>query len=616
MLEPGRVLGRRYEIISEIGSGGMANVYKARDNKLGRLVAIKVLKQELALDETILQKFRKEALAAGSLNHPNIVAVYDMGHEIGSDYIVMELIEGITLKEYIRRRDNMSGEEVLKISIRIADALRAAHMNGIIHRDIKPQNIMVTPQGDVKVTDFGIAKAVSSQTVTASGETLGSVHYLSPEQARGAEVDTRSDLYSLGITMYEMITKTLPFNAETPVAVAMMQIHDPFPNPMTKAPYLWPGLCDIIMKLTQKRPEMRYQTAEALVFDMKRLYRNHDFRIHTGAAARVAVMDQVDPETQRLAMEEKKRQEAEKERRQQEREERLKEKKRRRNMVIALSAAAVVMVIALAVILAILLRNGGDKNNESDPDNTGVLSGFEESSDDESEESEESSEESRIVEADNYVGKAYEDAQDKIRDAGLYCKVEPVFDEETEVGYVVKQSPEAGELVGDDMTITLYVSNGPEDNPVLVPNLKNKTVEEAQKILEDLGLRIGLISVGFSDDIGEDHIMEQGIEADTEVASGFKIPITVSLGKDPSKDETTKAGKVTIDNLFTAPGESGNLTVVAVDKDGKETTLFSSSVSYATFTSLGGSMKLDYEAGTQSVKIYLDESLISTRTIQ
>ena len=240
MLEAGRVLGRRYEIISEIGSGGMANVYKARDQKLDRLVAIKVLKQEFTMDNTILEKFRKEALAAGGLNHPNIVSVYDMGHELGSEYIVMELIDGITLKEYIRKRGHLTSEEIIKISIRVAEALKAAHENGIIHRDIKPQNIMVTPSGEVKVTDFGIAKGVSSTTVTASGETLGSVHYLSPEQARGSKVDARSDLYSLGITMYEMATSQLPFTADTPVAVAMKQLNEMLPNPMAKAPDLWP----------------------------------------------------------------------------------------------------------------------------------------------------------------------------------------------------------------------------------------------------------------------------------------------------------------------------------------------------------------------------------------
>ena len=249
MLEAGRVLGRRYEIISEIGSGGMANVYKARDQKLDRLVAIKVLKQEFTMDNTILEKFRKEALAAGGLNHPNIVSVYDMGHELGSEYIVMELIDGITLKEYIRKRGHLTSEEIIKISIRVAEALKAAHENGIIHRDIKPQNIMVTPSGEVKVTDFGIAKGVSSTTVTASGETLGSVHYLSPEQARGSKVDARSDLYSLGITMYEMATSQLPFTADTPVAVAMKQLNEMLPNPMAKAPDLWPGLADIIIRL-------------------------------------------------------------------------------------------------------------------------------------------------------------------------------------------------------------------------------------------------------------------------------------------------------------------------------------------------------------------------------
>ena len=363
MLEPGRVLGRRYEIIQEIGSGGMANVYKARDNKLNRLVAIKVLKQEMALDDTIHEKFRKEALAAGSLNHPNIVSVYDMGHELGSDYIVMELIEGITLKEYIKRRDTMSCEEVLKISIKIADALKAAHQNGIIHRDIKPQNIMVTPQGDVKVTDFGIAKAATSGTATATGETLGSVHYLSPEQARGAEVDARSDLYSLGITMYEMATKELPFVADTPVAVAMMQLHDPFPNPMTKAPHLWDGLCDIIIKLTQKKPELRYQSADALIIDMKRLYRNHNYRISAGVP--VMMIDKTDPNAAKLAAIEKQRHEARKEQLMREREERAKEKKRKRNWIVTVICLSVLLVILLAILVTALLHGAGSRGNNS-----------------------------------------------------------------------------------------------------------------------------------------------------------------------------------------------------------------------------------------------------------
>ena len=274
MIDPGIVLSKRYEILGEIGAGGMAHVYKAKDYKLRRMVALKVLKHEYYQDEAVLSKFKKEALAAGGLTHPNIVAVYDLGQEYNIDYIVMEYIDGLTLKEYIKRRDMMGSEEVLKIAIKIAEALKAAHANGIIHRDIKPQNIMVTQQGDVKVTDFGIAKAATSSTITQQGEALGSVHYFSPEQARGSFVDARSDLYSLGITMYEMITKQLPFTGDTPVAVAMKHLHDPLPEPQKMAPQIWPGLRDIIVKLTQKRPELRYQSAEELILDMKRVYKN------------------------------------------------------------------------------------------------------------------------------------------------------------------------------------------------------------------------------------------------------------------------------------------------------------------------------------------------------
>ena len=277
MLSPGTILGNRYEIVEEIGSGGMAIVYKAKDYKLHRMVAIKVLRREYAADEVVLAKFQKEALAAASLSHNNIVGVYDLGQEKDVYYIIMEYIDGITLKEYIRRRDTMSSEEILKISLKIADALRVAHANHIIHRDIKPQNIMVTQKGAVKVTDFGIAKAATSTTMTNHMDTMGSVHYFSPEQARGGFVDVRSDLYSLGITMYEMATKRLPFNGDTPVSVAMQQIHDPMPNPRKENAALWPGLAAIIRRLTQKRPELRYQSAEELMADLRKVYVDHDY---------------------------------------------------------------------------------------------------------------------------------------------------------------------------------------------------------------------------------------------------------------------------------------------------------------------------------------------------
>ena len=248
MLKPGMILNERYEIVKVIGEGGMAVVYKGIDHKLHRDVAIKVLRAELSADEVVVSKFRKEGLNAASLSHNNIVGVYDLGRQSGSDYIVMEYIDGITLKEYIERRKKLTNDEIFKISVKIADALKAAHANGIIHRDIKPQNIMVTPKGVVKVTDFGIAKATTTTTMTAQNEAMGSVHYFSPEQARGQKVDVRSDLYALGITMFEMATQSLPFEGDTAVATAMKQIHDPLPDIAALNPEIWPGLVGIIRK--------------------------------------------------------------------------------------------------------------------------------------------------------------------------------------------------------------------------------------------------------------------------------------------------------------------------------------------------------------------------------
>lgn len=611
MLEPGRVLGRRYEIIQEIGSGGMANVYKARDNKLNRLVAIKVLKQEMALDDTIHEKFRKEALAAGSLNHPNIVSVYDMGHELGSDYIVMELIEGITLKEYIKRRDTMSCEEVLKISIKIADALKAAHQNGIIHRDIKPQNIMVTPQGDVKVTDFGIAKAATSGTATATGETLGSVHYLSPEQARGAEVDARSDLYSLGITMYEMATKELPFVADTPVAVAMMQLHDPFPNPMIKAPHLWDGLCDIIIKLTQKKPELRYQSADALIIDMKRLYRNHNYRISAGVP--VMMIDKTDPNAAKLAAIEKQRHEARKEQLMREREERAKEKKRKRNWIVTVICLSVLLVILLAILVTALLHGAGSRgNNSSSVPNQSETS---ESSSESSSTPESSTEPVVAKTVGNYVGMKYEDAQTKVRADGFYLSVEAISDENADVGTVVRQSPAEGEPMGSNLTVTLYVSTGPEAVMVKVPDITNRSEADAQKLLEEAGLETGQISTEHSDTVPEGYVISQKTEAGTEVEKGSAVNFTISLGAEESKTET-EAGTYTIANPFTEGSQSGSLKVLAVDSKANKTTIYENNVSYSIFYSLGGSIKVNYPAGTVLIEVYLDDTLLKTEQIR
>ena len=251
MLKIGMFLGNRYEIISKIGSGGMADVYKAKCHKLNRFVAIKVLKPEFSQDQSFVSKFRMEAQSAACLSHPNIVNIYDVGEENGIYYIVMELIEGITLKKYIERRKKLEIRESIEVAMQVARGLEAAHAEHIIHRDIKPQNIMISKDGKVKVTDFGIARAASSQTI--SSNTMGSVHYISPEQARGGYCDERSDIYSLGITLYEMLTGRVPFEGDSTVAVALQHIQGEMVPPRQYEQLIPISLERIIMKCTQER---------------------------------------------------------------------------------------------------------------------------------------------------------------------------------------------------------------------------------------------------------------------------------------------------------------------------------------------------------------------------
>ena len=268
MIKIGMMLGERYEILEKIGTGGMSDVYKAKDHKLNRLVAVKVLKQEFSENANFVSKFRAEAQAAAGMMHPNIVNVYDVGEEGGTQYIVMELVEGITLKKYIEKKSRLSVKEATSIAIQVSMGIEAAHNNHIIHRDIKPQNIMISKDGKVKVTDFGIAKAVSSNTITSN--VMGSVHYTSPEQARGGYSDEKSDIYSLGITLFEMLTGRVPFNGETTVAIAIKHIQEPMPSPRNFVGDIPVSIEQIVLKCTQKSPDRRYQNMQELTDDLKR----------------------------------------------------------------------------------------------------------------------------------------------------------------------------------------------------------------------------------------------------------------------------------------------------------------------------------------------------------
>lgn len=270
MLNPGTYLQERYEILEKIGSGGMSVVYKAKCHTLNRLVAIKVLKEEFASDENFVSKFKMEAQAAARLSHPNIVNVYDVVDEENLHYIVMELIEGITLKSYVEKKELLDSKEAIGIAIQVAQGIAAAHEQHIIHRDIKPQNMIISKDGKVKVADFGIARAVSSQTVNSSAA-VGSVHYISPEQARGGYCDERSDIYSFGITLYEMVTGRVPFEGDNTVAVALAHLEDPVVPPGDYNPQVYPGLEDIILKCTKKKPDRRYGSMEEVIHDLRRV---------------------------------------------------------------------------------------------------------------------------------------------------------------------------------------------------------------------------------------------------------------------------------------------------------------------------------------------------------
>ena len=269
MLQSGMMIAERYEIVDTVGAGGMSVVYKAMDHRLNRYVAVKVLKEEYSDDKTFVNKFRVEAQSAAGLSHPNIVNVYDVGDDEGIHFIVMEMVEGITLKEYIEKKGHLSVSEAVNFSLQIASGIEVAHDNHIIHRDIKPQNIIVNSSGILKVTDFGIAKAATSATVSSNA--IGSVHYISPEQARGGFSDERSDIYSLGITMYEMVTGRVPFEGDNNVAVALMHIQNEMISPREYYPDILPSFEKVIAKCTQKKPERRYLTANALIADLRRV---------------------------------------------------------------------------------------------------------------------------------------------------------------------------------------------------------------------------------------------------------------------------------------------------------------------------------------------------------
>lgn len=630
MFEQGMIIQNRYEIIEEVGSGGMSVVYKAKCHVLNRFVAIKVLKLEFSDDKSFVNKFRIEAQSAAGLSHPNIVNVFDVGEENGYHYIVMELVEGITLKEYIQQNGRLPYAVALDFVTQICSGIEVAHENNTIHRDIKPQNIIVSRNGTLKVTDFGIAKAATSNTIASSA--MGSVHYISPEQARGGYSDERSDIYSLGITLYEMLTGRVPFEGENNVTVALMHIQSEMIPPREYYPDIPVGIERIVMKATQKKPERRYLTVNALLSDLHKIAIDPNAEVgvigvmmssnaptiqiseEEMAVIKTSAMSQpegismfpvnrqnAELEEANMALEslynEEEYEESYEEEAEMDEDEDGRDIDPKMEKIITIGAIAATVIIAIIIIAAITSIMGGLKPKE--PTTTEIAStedakpsempnvmGYEEEKaleilDDagisyeiEREYSstfeagvvmsqsilagDEVKEGDRVklviskgieeVDVPSVVGKTAEEAKQSLLNAGFQVEEDEEYNEEVEEGLVISQTPDGATKADKGSTVTIVVSKGEEVKVAKVPNLKKKTITEAEQMLSDVNLKLGNVTQEYSDSIEEGKVISQSVDAGLEVKEGTEVDITISKGKKPTTKSYTASFSGVISN--------------------------------------------------------------------
>ena len=525
MLTVGMFVADRYEIMGKIGAGGMSDVYKARDHILGRFVAIKVLKTEFSEDVNFVVKFRTEAQSAAGLEHPNIVNIYDVGSESGMHYIVMEYVEGVTLKTYIEKKGSLTYKEAVSIAIQVGRGMEAAHAKNIIHRDIKPQNILISTEGKAKVTDFGIARAVSNNTISA--DVMGSVHYASPEQARNGFVDAKSDIYSLGIVMYEMVTGRVPFDGDTTVSIAIQHLQEEMKAPGIYAKDLPVSLEKIILKCTQKSPDRRYRNTSELLADLKQVlvHPDADFvKIADGSLNRTRVMD--DREVKEIKNARAPREEARERYEEPEEEESGEEEEEgflNPRLEKAVTIGGIIAAVIIVAIVVYLVGNifgifGGssDAKKKKDTEEPSVIN------------TEHVKKEQ--VSMIKVTGMTFEEAQAALHKLKLGIKEAGTqASEEYEKGQILSQDVEEGESVEINTTIHVYISTGAGE--IKVPNVLGYDSDAAMNMLKDQNFT-PLRDYAFSDTVASGKVISQSPESGAAAKKGDTVKIVVSQGRE------------------------------------------------------------------------------------
>ena len=611
MLNNGTFIANRYEIVGQVGTGGMSDVYKAKDHALGRYVAIKVLKSEFSEDTNFVSKFRTEAQSAAVLEHPNIVNIYDVGSENGIHYIVMEYVEGITLKTYIGKKGQLTYKEALSIAIQVGRGIQAAHAKNIVHRDIKPQNIIISTDGKVKVTDFGIARAVSENTIHS--DVMGSVHYASPEQARNGYVSSRSDIYSLGIVMYEMVTGRVPFDGDSTVAVAIQHLQDEMDPPSKYAPNLPISLEKIIQKCTQKSPDRRYDSMESLLIDLRKalLNPNEDFVTlvpFSQDKTRVLTDDEVN--------EIKKKTEAVKQDEPEPEEDDMSEyddddndmseydvdddddaeegrflnSKMEKIVGIMRIVVAIIIVIIVVYILGSffdVFHFGSKKNNSK---NDTLVS-------------EDAAESVVMI---DLKGKTLDEAKTDLKKLGLnVTEAGTEISDTYEKGQIIDQDVAKGETVNTGTTIKVTVSAGSEEEnakDVDVPDVTGKTAEAAMAKLEDNNLTVSR-EFEFSNDVPSGQVIRQDPKAGKTVKEGTKVTIYVSQGTESLK-VTNVTGKSEADAKSALSDFNVTTTTEHSDSvaDGK---VISQSIAGGNYAEKGASITIVVSSGPEKISYYI-----------